>query len=294
MNKSPNFIGIGAQKAGSSWLYHQLKTHPEIWMPPLKELHYFDQLPGNEVRHWAHRLLGRTVDDDRWRRQFKHRLKAYRAEPGVEIRNVGWDLQFFFRRRTFDWYQSLFRNKSSQIAGEITPAYSILTEEQISSIQTLLPHLKIIFIMRNPIDRAWSHLRMAWRRAKLDLAEERQVFKLLGSSDSRLRSNYMKTIYAWEQFYPASQLLFAFFDEILEHPEAFLQRVYEFLGVNAGEEILPSQLRSAVHKGKEALLMPQYEKYLAELYYEEMIELHERFGGYATGWLQSTRQILSV
>src|SRR5438132_13721254 len=40
----PDFLCVGAQKAGTSWLYRQLERHPDFWMPPVKELHYFDEL----------------------------------------------------------------------------------------------------------------------------------------------------------------------------------------------------------------------------------------------------------
>ena len=40
----PDFLCVGAQKAGTSWLYHQLNSHPDFWMPPIKELGYFDQM----------------------------------------------------------------------------------------------------------------------------------------------------------------------------------------------------------------------------------------------------------
>jgi len=39
----PDFVGIGAQKAGTTWLGHNLQLHPEIWMPGIKELHYFNE-----------------------------------------------------------------------------------------------------------------------------------------------------------------------------------------------------------------------------------------------------------
>ena len=38
----PDFIGIGAQKAGTTWLGHNLQLHPDVWMPRNRELHYFD------------------------------------------------------------------------------------------------------------------------------------------------------------------------------------------------------------------------------------------------------------
>ena len=35
----PDFLCVGAQKGGTSWLYRQLEAHPDFWMPPVKELH---------------------------------------------------------------------------------------------------------------------------------------------------------------------------------------------------------------------------------------------------------------
>jgi hypothetical protein len=43
-NPQPDFFCVGAQKGGTSWLYQQLQSHPDFWMPPIKELHYFDKL----------------------------------------------------------------------------------------------------------------------------------------------------------------------------------------------------------------------------------------------------------
>src|ERR1700754_3667019 len=40
----PGFICVGAQKAGTGWLYEQLRNHPDFWLPPMKELHYFDRV----------------------------------------------------------------------------------------------------------------------------------------------------------------------------------------------------------------------------------------------------------
>jgi hypothetical protein len=39
----PGFIGIGAQKAGTTWLYKMLAQNPSIWLPPFKEVHFFDR-----------------------------------------------------------------------------------------------------------------------------------------------------------------------------------------------------------------------------------------------------------
>ena len=50
----PDFLCVGAQKAGTSWLYRQLEPHPDFWMPPVKELHYLDNL-NRTKRHGGRR-----------------------------------------------------------------------------------------------------------------------------------------------------------------------------------------------------------------------------------------------
>jgi hypothetical protein len=40
--RSPDFLIVGAQRAGTSWTNRHLRRHPQIWTPPIKELHYFD------------------------------------------------------------------------------------------------------------------------------------------------------------------------------------------------------------------------------------------------------------
>ena len=49
----PDFLCVGAQKAGTSWLYRQVEAHSDFWMPPMKELHYLDNL--NRTRRFRPR-----------------------------------------------------------------------------------------------------------------------------------------------------------------------------------------------------------------------------------------------
>ena len=46
----PDFICIGAQKAGTTWLYWQLAAHPDFWMPPRKEIHYFNERGNRPIK----------------------------------------------------------------------------------------------------------------------------------------------------------------------------------------------------------------------------------------------------
>ena len=54
----PDFLGIGAQKAGTSWLHKNLRCHPQIYMPKTKELHYFDWRPHRSLNTYAREFAG--------------------------------------------------------------------------------------------------------------------------------------------------------------------------------------------------------------------------------------------
>ena len=53
-NHGPDFIGIGMERAGTSWLFTQISSHPDIWVPPLKELHFFDVIDP-KAKYLTHR-----------------------------------------------------------------------------------------------------------------------------------------------------------------------------------------------------------------------------------------------
>lgn len=104
----PSFIGIGAERSGSTWLYKLLQQHPQVYMPEnRKEIHFFD--------------------------------KNYHKE--------------------FQWYESFFPDeqiaKNYKAIGEFTPAYLNCTQcaERISALNSVQ---KLIVILRNPVNRAYS------------------------------------------------------------------------------------------------------------------------------------------
>lgn len=115
-----SFMGIGAQKAGTTWLHANLARHPRIGFPGGKEVHYWN---------------------------------ARRAVLPEQ------------------WYRDLFATGDGRVNGDITPAYSTLEPEVVARIGALFPDLRILFLLRDPIERAWSAALMALGRAELTLGE---------------------------------------------------------------------------------------------------------------------------
>src|SRR5262245_22296484 len=84
-NARPDFLCVGAQKAGTSWLYRQLEPHPDFWMPPVKELHYLDQLSRTK------RIHGPRCEDER-DASFMDTMEDLRGRFYLDI--VNYDLLF--------------------------------------------------------------------------------------------------------------------------------------------------------------------------------------------------------
>jgi hypothetical protein len=139
MSHRPGFLCIGAQKSGTSWLYRNFQAHPSIWVTRVKELHYFDEKAQSGYRPPIHELLfSRNHKARRWRRQFRMSLLALRHEERL-FAAVQWNTRFFFGMPSDKWYLSLFDPDPRQVAGEITPDYSILDVERVAHVRRVLP-----------------------------------------------------------------------------------------------------------------------------------------------------------
>jgi hypothetical protein len=282
----PDFIGIGAQKAGTTWLSRNLQEHPQIWMPSLKEIHYFDEKlddPPNLLPRLYEKLFGRRVVDRRWRRQIRNRMPRHLKRFSKET--FLWDLRYYAGKPGDDWYQSLFEPGKGKVVGEITPSYSMLEPEVIACIHGKMPRAKIIFLMRNPLERAWSQVVMRFGKAKegvMDAATERQLRRNFESEGSRSRTNYLQTLENWSAFFPEERIFVGFLEDISFYPEELLESVYGFLGVDPSFK--PQGIGEKIHSRSTGRMPTASALYLARLYDEELSRLDNRFGGYASFW----------
>ncbi len=270
----PDFLGIGAQKAGTSWLHRNLAYHPKIWLPPVKEVHYFDEVHIEAHRRWAppHRQSkGRAL------------LRDYVDRTPIEDRRpnrIALLETFVEDPVSDDWYGRLFGFAGpAQICGEFTPEYSILPQEGIRHVLELSPDIKLILSLRDPIERCWSQIRMDDHRQNgsslAELEEACRSTKVLG------RSDYPAIISSWRRFVPSERLHIVFIDDIAEKPLEVLNGVCDFLGV----EFLPDRFTDAsvrVHPGNELDIPPSiYEGLKRSLrpVYDQLVALYPEHAG---------------
>jgi hypothetical protein len=231
----PDFLGIGAQRAGSTWLHKNLKHHPQIYLPEPKELHY-------------------------WDREFCASLTSYSEK---------------------------FQPGSQQAKGEITPAYSLLPLSRIRLIRGIMPGLKLIFLMRNPIDRAWSQALMNLvdlPQRQFEDVDEGEFVAHFRAARSVKRGDYGTILDHWLSVFPEDQMYIGFFDDIVKRPRELLGEVCTYLGVSTDVDWESFPYNHVVNKGPSIPLPKQYRGFLEEMYCQEVEALYERFGTPVAAW----------
>jgi hypothetical protein len=277
----PHFLCIGAHKSGTTWLYENLKRHPAVWLPPVKELHYFDGMPG--LPKVAQRLneaikevvaTGRVADPAK----LDHMRKVVLDQP-----------------KDFAWYRSLFEPAGERLTGDITPAYATLSGAVVGRIRELLPDCRIIFIMRNPIERAWSHFRSNVEKTRLDIgsASLDMIHRHIDSPSSQFRTAYTRTIETWEQHFSRERILYLFHDDLLADRDSFLGAVCRFLGISFDGRYFAETRDAVVNKSMVLEIEPGVRAYLARKYRDEIAALQQRFGGHTDRWLEDCERLIA-
>lgn len=281
---SPDFLCIGSQKSGTTWLYDQLERHPQIWLPPIKELHYFDRPTDKRLLNniFSTKLKGKFV---------RSSLKTL-----FEKGHVSWLIWFIFQRRCDSYYKGLFRPIKGQICGEVTPAYAMLNPDTIAHIAKFSPDLKLIYLLRNPIDRIWSQMNMFRRRSDTrgDISDEEVMAikkdKLFG------HTRYIAHIERWTEHFDGSKLFIGFFDQIKEEPSQLIQDVFSFLEIDASYSSpeLQNGLVKPSNQGCHGVISSKLEYELTQQLLPEIEALHRRFENkYTQRWLNRATDVLN-
>jgi hypothetical protein len=208
----PNFLAIGAKKAGSTWLYAQLRQHPDLWLPPVKELHYF----------YGRRRL------DQWRvKVYERYLRGQEIDPPF--------LHAYFMASTvdMDWYQSLFAFGADRLTGDVDPNLFDVAPETVRHINASLPAIRIILILRNPVMRSWSHFKMTAEQRGVNVIDFalNAGAPLLVQGPIPHRSSYSTLLPSWLANTAPDRLLMLPFDRLVLMPDELLRQVWDFLGV---------------------------------------------------------------
>jgi len=157
-------FGVGATKAGTSWLHNQLQAHPECHLKTIKELHYFSLTTPQQLN----RALT-TAQTDAEAAKIKARSaepekRAYTARRAADL--VAWCGVLQAGLGAHDRYLDYLQQGQGDrhLIGDVTPGYSLLPSETLTLMSRLTPEVRFVYLMRDPVDRLWSHVRMVCAR----------------------------------------------------------------------------------------------------------------------------------
>lgn len=265
-----DFLCIGAQKAGTTWLIANLKKHPQVWTPPfVKELHYFDSV---HLDYGKSRVL--QIYQKRGRNMLAKNPE--RKEYFDRVLDPG----FAF---TDEWYKHIFSlAPEKKIKGECTPLYSAIGEEGVEHVKRLMPDVKLIYIVRDPLARALSSFRMQRdNREKLNKHQgkaEESLMAMVKKKLFRKRGDYARNIPAWEKHFDPSQILYIPFGSVKSNPTGVMRDVEAHLGLSKFDKY--PKLTKAVNQTKKtgAEVDEAIAKEIKSLVEPQYAYLSERFG----------------
>lgn len=227
--KKPRIVGIGAQKAGTTWLGQMLSQHPQVWLPPFKEAQFFNHRFVPEHRQWLPWHFKRA-------RQNLEKRHAARGEPLPPALDTWLDQITQGEMFTNRWYRQIFSPApKGTMPCDITPEYSTLPDEGVEFVTDFLPKARFIYIIRHPVDRAISQLKMNLTRKR---RKPRSIDAWLAEIDDPVlyeRGDYATYVPRWTSRLPEDRLLILPFGQIAREPEGFMRRVEEFCGLTPHE-----------------------------------------------------------
>ncbi len=210
-------ICVGAMKCATSWLYHYLATLEGVAVSPVKELHFFSAKFASLALSDMDALA-------------MYRLGHHIGQEGDAVRNL---MQRPTFRASVDRVQMIYDDDAyfghfarlctpeTRTLCDITPAYSTIGPEGFSYMRDFCAsqdmRVKILYVMRDPVERLWSQLRHITQtnpEAKLTerWAEALEMTKIIS------RSDYRYTVEDIERVFPDEDVLYLFYEDLFEEP----------------------------------------------------------------------------
>jgi len=222
-------ICVGAMKCATSWLFNYLEPLPGMAVSPLKEVHFFDsRFSANALSNWDRLNLNRVA--------------AFLAQDGDILTNLHEDPAFqasldrvrmIYDDNAYFAHFARLAAEDVQTLADITPAYSTIGPDGFRYLHDVCAtqdiRLRLLFIMRDPVDRFWSQLRhMTQANPKMDVAgrwaDAIQSPKIMAWTD------YRHTVMDMDDIFPAEDLLYLFYEDLFT--ETALRQLCLFAGVS--------------------------------------------------------------
>lgn len=258
-------IGVGAMRTATSWVYTYLGSLPDVAVSPLKELHFFNiKFPS---------YLMSDMDTFAMKR-----LAFYMEQEGGAVRNLRAGdafqasvdrVQMIYDDNAYFGHFARLCSPKTKAFCDFTPGYAVIGPSGFEYIKKFCAtqdcRVKLLFVMRDPLDRMWSQLRHLHdiNPANVSLDDWQAAIE---SDTFYIRSDYTGTVSDLNTTFASEDLLYLFYEELFE--EATLRRLCDFAGVDYRPPRIETRINEArtqddmsdeVRKALLYRLEPQYE-----------------------------------
>jgi len=276
------FLSVGAMKAGTTWLYSLLESNPDLYFTPEKEIHFLN-----------HNYINNRVLRDEFRlAQAKHRLSgSSTTHLGVYKMMARWYAMYLEKPTDFKWYDRIFSlNKTKKYNCDFSNLSCHLSSQQWLDVKIRYDHIKLIYVLRDPIKRLWSHLKFHHEFAGKDMnfvdwseKEFKYFIKRKFIWDNCTYAKYINTI---NDTFDEKEFMTMYFEDITSDPIVELYRIEDFLGIRH-IDYSSDKMKTKVNVSKSipapdcflkasmALLEPEYNKMA-----KSGIRIHEKWTRY--------------
>jgi len=213
----PDFLIIGAQKSGTTWLWEMLNQHPETDLPQKKEHHFFSKT-------------------HKYNTGFEQYLKIFKNISPFKITGEGSTSYLYDRVRK----NIHMEYKNVKIDKNLPSIPELIIKE--------MPHIKIVIILRDPVKRAISayyHFMKARNYSPLE-----KFGNVINKYPNRLIiefGHYAKYIKLWKKYVTKENMrIYILEEDIKKNPDILLKDIHYFLNIN--DKFVPQNFKDAIHK----------------------------------------------
>ena len=254
--EGPDFVGVGVQKGGTTWLGEILAQHPQVLMSK-KEINFFVRYfhkGYSWYHHWFQNKNGRLAGEFT-----QSYIISPRPDPAHREFYPNWN-----PKRTI-----LFWRKQPSARDELKDRY---------------PGVRVFAMFRDPADRAWSAY-WYWRRRKERIGKRYVSFEKMWADDGRwirTRGLYADQLAYWREALPDFGAFF--YDDIKTDPVGLAQAVFRFIGVD--DTFVPLDYERKVNKTDYNPMPPEVRRMMVDCYREQIVRFAEMTGRDLSPWLR--------
>lgn len=288
-------FGLGATKSGTSWLYDYLRYHPDCGLSSIKELHFFDALDLDDIYEGHRALMVQNLRDQADALGAKGKAKAALDKSASAQRSELSVMARIIETGDLEAYHTFMARAGAgrKVIGDITPCYSLLSAERYRQMAEMGEGVRFIYLMRDPIDRLWSHVRMtAFRRSPTGKDAPRRAGKILERVFSNVedhigdRGDYKGTLARIDAALDPSQVFITTTESLFSQTK--LDEICGFLQISPRI----GNVGGIINQGQGITPTPEQVRAMADFLSPQYQAVQKRLGAMPAGWDPKGAKIL--